>query len=366
MITGPALCLFFAALRCTTNPPSVPLPRRRKNSNGTSTVSTPTDLSTENCPPAFRSFLSVWARCVPPIQALTPEHQHDLARIICGLDPLTVTLSEDVYGIAADLRAVAIEISQRRSFQDRYASDLQAALDSSVGASPGNGGGGVSLASSSNPSPSFKASFVPPPSYEDVQHNSPSPSPTSSACSSAQSSPNAQVINLPPQGQLPPQDTTHLSPFSPTFAPPVSGPSSESGSGGRTTNSSPSRPHSIRVSVAFTASSATLTNDSSPSSPPFPQIPIGSHGTYHPPHIPPPGPHTNNSDALPPPPLPPKSECPGYIDAEEERGYGQGQGYYKPNNTTTNANTTKPLKLQKSRRCIDSHSSSRVVEVRSA
>ncbi|THU80400.1 hypothetical protein K435DRAFT_695784 [Dendrothele bispora CBS 962.96] len=193
MITGPALCLYFAALRCTTNPPSVPLPRRRKNSNGTSTASTPTDLSTENCPPAFRSFLSVWARCVPPIQALTPEHQHDLARIICGLDPLTVTISEDVYGIAADLRAVAIEISQRRSFQDRYASDLQAALD----------GGGVPSISSSNPSPSFKASFVPPPSYEDVQHNSPSPSPTSSAYSSAQSSPNAQVINLPPQDSSP-------------------------------------------------------------------------------------------------------------------------------------------------------------------
>ncbi|THU88497.1 hypothetical protein K435DRAFT_592570, partial [Dendrothele bispora CBS 962.96] len=187
MITGPALCLYSAALRCTTNPPSVTLPRRRKNSNGTSTTSTPTDLSTENCPPAFRSFLSVWARCVPPIQALAPEHQHDLARIICGLDPLTVTLSEDVYGIAADLRAVAIEISQRRSFQDRYASDLQAALDSSVGASPGS------------------ASFVPPPSYEDIQHNSPSPSPTS---------------------QLPPQDATHLSPFSPTFAPAVSGPNS--------------------------------------------------------------------------------------------------------------------------------------------
>ncbi|THU82199.1 hypothetical protein K435DRAFT_872561 [Dendrothele bispora CBS 962.96] len=238
----------------------------------------------------------------------------------------------------------------------------------------------VPSASSSNPSPSFKASFVPPSLYQDVQHNSPSTSPTSSAYSSAHSSPNAQVINLPPQGQLPPpQDATHLSPFSPTLASPP-GPSSESGtrppdslpssSGGRT-SSSPSRPHSVRVSVAFTASSATLYNDSSPSSPPFPvpQIPIGSHGTYYLPHIPSPGPHTttndNNSDALPPPPLPPKSNRPGYID--EEGGYGQGQGHYKPNNTTnTNTSTTKPFKLQKSRRFIDSRFSSRVVEVRSA
>jgi hypothetical protein len=52
-----------------------------------------------------------------------------------------------INGIAADLRAVAIEISQRRSFQDRYASDLQAALD--AGAGPN----------------SMKTSFVPPPVY---------------------------------------------------------------------------------------------------------------------------------------------------------------------------------------------------------
>ncbi|THU82202.1 hypothetical protein K435DRAFT_808488 [Dendrothele bispora CBS 962.96] len=226
MITGPALCLYFAALRCTTNPPSVPLPRRRKDSNGTSTASTPTDLHGKLSTSLSLVFFSMG-------EALTPEHQHDLARIMCGLDPLTITLSEDVYGIAVDLRVVAIEISQRRSFQDRYASDLQAALDSSVGASPGSGdGGGVPSASSSR--------------------------------------------------------------------------------------------------------------------------------------------STNNSDALPLPPLPPKSDrpsssAPGYID-EEEGGYCQGQGYYKPNNPTTNNNTstTQPLKLQKSGRFIDSRFSWRVVEVRSA
>jgi hypothetical protein len=53
--------------------------------------------------------------------------------------------------IAADLRAVANEISQRRSFQDRYASDLQAALD--AGAGP------------DSPS-SRKTSSVPPPVYD--------------------------------------------------------------------------------------------------------------------------------------------------------------------------------------------------------
>ena len=93
------------------------------------------ELSFENCPPTFVSFLRVWANTVPTIQSLVPEAQHDLARVICGLQPLLQD-SENlavINGIAADLRAVAIEISQRRSFQDRYASDLQAALDAGAG-----------------------------------------------------------------------------------------------------------------------------------------------------------------------------------------------------------------------------------------
>ncbi|KAJ7905739.1 hypothetical protein B0H14DRAFT_3420895 [Mycena olivaceomarginata] len=158
MITGPALCLYFAALRCTTNPPSVPLPRHNKNAQ-------PMELSYENCPSAFVSFLRVWSNTVPAIQALSPEYQHDLARMICNLEPLITPLQPSLNGIAADLRAVAIEISQRRSFQDRYASDLQAALDS--GTTP------------SSPSPK-RAAFVPPPSYD--------ASPASSAQSSPRSS----------------------------------------------------------------------------------------------------------------------------------------------------------------------------------
>ncbi|PCH39339.1 hypothetical protein WOLCODRAFT_158902 [Wolfiporia cocos MD-104 SS10] len=149
MITGPALCLYFAALRSTTNPPSVPLPRRSKSHSGR----TPTFyLSHDNCPPAFRPFWMVWSQSVPEIQALIPEHQHDLARIICGLPPISSPVNARVAGIAADLRAVAIEISMRRTFQDSYANDLQAALDAGTG-------GRVKV----------KASFVPPPTYDAVQ-----------------------------------------------------------------------------------------------------------------------------------------------------------------------------------------------------
>ncbi|PBK76040.1 hypothetical protein ARMSODRAFT_950413 [Armillaria solidipes] len=183
MITGPALCLYFAALRCTTNPPSVPLPRRSKSSE-------PTELSAENCPPAFTSFLSVWAKSVPSIQGLAPEHQHDLARIICGLEPLSVPPLQSLLGISADLRAVAIEISQRRSFQDQYASDLQAALDS-----------GKPLSSPR----SVKASFVPPPSYD---------APPSSHQTSPRPSLDGRPPTLPqrPGHDVPPQSPAHLSP----------------------------------------------------------------------------------------------------------------------------------------------------------
>ncbi|KAJ3548440.1 hypothetical protein NM688_g5301 [Phlebia brevispora] len=146
MITGPALCLYFAALRCTTNPPSVPLPRLSKSQGP------PTELSLANCPVTFRPFLIVWAETVPSIQALIPEHQHDLARIICGLSPIARPPNLRLNGIAADLRAVAIEISMRRTFQDRYAADLQAAIDAG---SPAEHRSRV------------KASFAPPPTYDE-------------------------------------------------------------------------------------------------------------------------------------------------------------------------------------------------------
>ncbi|KXN81196.1 hypothetical protein AN958_05867 [Leucoagaricus sp. SymC.cos] len=155
MITGPALCLYFAALRCTTDPPSVPLPRSGKSSPGSARG--PIDLSYENCPPAFTSFLRVWSDLVPQIQSLPPEHQHDLARIVCNLPPLCVPSNMELGGIAQQLRAVALEISQRRSFQDRYASALQAALDFDSG---GDGGGQRKGESK------IVTSFVPPPVYE--------------------------------------------------------------------------------------------------------------------------------------------------------------------------------------------------------
>lgn len=152
-IPGPALCLYFAALRCTTNPPSVPLPRSGKAAG----ASGPLDLTEHNCPEPFIRFLRVWAQNVQPIQSLSPDLQHDLARTICGLPPISNRQYPGLNGIAADLRAVAIEIGQRRTFQERYESDLQAALDA------GNQDGSI---------PAVKAKFAPPPMYEDAVSDS--------------------------------------------------------------------------------------------------------------------------------------------------------------------------------------------------
>ncbi|CAE6472438.1 unnamed protein product [Rhizoctonia solani] len=172
MICGPALCLYFAALRSNTNPPGVPLPRPRGSNEPQKR------LTSVTCPPGFLPFFELWARAVPKIQALAPEHTYDLASIICGKAPVTLptelpspfpespsseqTILAKVHAIAADLRAVAIEISQRRSFQLRYQEDLQAALNLGDPTSPG----GPRAAPAT-------ATFVPPPGYEEAAATSP-------------------------------------------------------------------------------------------------------------------------------------------------------------------------------------------------
>ncbi|KZT36665.1 hypothetical protein SISSUDRAFT_1024001 [Sistotremastrum suecicum HHB10207 ss-3] len=213
MITGPALCLYFAALRSVTYPPSVPLPRTSKSLP-------PIDLSPTNCPPAFIPFLRVWSNNVPAIQSLSPEHQHDLARIICGLESLSFPIPENITRIAAELRAVSIEISQRRTFQERFGQDLQAAIDHDTtdgeSASPGIGR-------------RITASFVPPPSYETA--TTPSPSPQPSPRISSYAFPEPQIPNLSAPSLTVPQSsssshsrsrsrTPSPSPPSPTVLPP--------------------------------------------------------------------------------------------------------------------------------------------------
>lgn len=140
-IAGPALALFFAALGSTGTPPSIAAPDSSFTLNDT------------NVPPSFRSFFTLWQSTVPLVQHLGAEARHDLALLLCDKDPTSSPLRADVVKLAGDLKAVAIEITQRRTFQLRYAADLEHALNSAV--RPRRSG-----------EEPRSAGYVPPPEYE--------------------------------------------------------------------------------------------------------------------------------------------------------------------------------------------------------
>ncbi|OAV91594.1 hypothetical protein PTTG_04250 [Puccinia triticina 1-1 BBBD Race 1] len=113
-IAGPAICLFLAALRSEGDPPSI--------------VTSMISLDATNCPASFRNWFMLWSECVPKIKALSLELRHDLARMICDQEPQCQPIRIDLPIMAQNLRAIAIEISQRRTFQERFSQDLDYAL----------------------------------------------------------------------------------------------------------------------------------------------------------------------------------------------------------------------------------------------
>lgn len=63
------------------------------------------------------------------VQRLPNPLRFDLVRLLCNLPPLQQPVRADVARIAEMLNAVSMEITQRRSFLERYSQDLQQALD---------------------------------------------------------------------------------------------------------------------------------------------------------------------------------------------------------------------------------------------
>lgn len=106
-------------------------------------------------------MFQVWESTVPIIQRLQSNRQHDLARIVCDLEPIGHRHALNI--IAAQLRGVAVEISQRRTFQERFQTDLQVALN----------------ANGSDRGETSQAKFTPPPSY--VEKDSPQSPPSEKA-----------------------------------------------------------------------------------------------------------------------------------------------------------------------------------------
>ncbi|GAA5945838.1 hypothetical protein JCM3775_001901 [Rhodotorula graminis] len=119
-VAGPALALFFAALGARGSPPSISSPDAAFS------------LTTDNCPDTFRNAFSLWQRTVEPVQGFSSTARHDLALLLCEKEVKSSPLRLDVARIAADLKGIALEILQRRSFQMRFRHDLQAALDTSI------------------------------------------------------------------------------------------------------------------------------------------------------------------------------------------------------------------------------------------
>ncbi|POY76621.1 hypothetical protein BMF94_0211 [Rhodotorula taiwanensis] len=115
-IAGPALVLFYAALQAENDPPSIASP------DGTFR------LSIQTCPPSFADAFRLWQQSVPKIQSYEPELRRDLALILCDQPPQSTPLRMDVVKTAADVKGIALEILQRRTFQTRFETDLQAVL----------------------------------------------------------------------------------------------------------------------------------------------------------------------------------------------------------------------------------------------
>ncbi|PWN92949.1 hypothetical protein FA10DRAFT_263677 [Acaromyces ingoldii] len=115
-ITAPSLTLFFAALQARGDPPSIQAP------------SGAFELTRDNAPESFASFFALWQSCVPKIKSLNSEARHDLALLLCDREAASSPLRGDVARLAADIKTVAIDIVQRRTFQMRFQADLDEAL----------------------------------------------------------------------------------------------------------------------------------------------------------------------------------------------------------------------------------------------
>ncbi|GAA5855800.1 hypothetical protein JCM3766R1_004059 [Sporobolomyces carnicolor] len=128
-VAAPSLALFFAALGSTPTPrggrvcgPSISSPDR-------SFV-----LTSDNCPPSFANAFALWQSTVGPIQELASDgdQRHDLALVLCDHEPVSNRIDLGVAKLASELKAIGLEILQRRTFQLRFQTDLNVALGSAV------------------------------------------------------------------------------------------------------------------------------------------------------------------------------------------------------------------------------------------
>lgn len=117
-----------SALANTTDPPSVHVE--------TSPSHPAFVLSLATCPTNLLPLFRLWSKAVQPLQDLSLDDQADVARLICDLEPLSTPISTVMIRLATDVQSMAITISQRKTFLERYTQDLEVGL--AAGRSPMN------------------------------------------------------------------------------------------------------------------------------------------------------------------------------------------------------------------------------------
>lgn len=117
-----------SALANTTDPPSVNVDTSPSNPQFVLSIST--------CPINLLPLFRLWSKAVQPLQDLSLDNQADVARLICDLEPLNTPVSTVMIKLATDIQSMAIMISQRKTFLERYTNDLEVGL--AAGESPMN------------------------------------------------------------------------------------------------------------------------------------------------------------------------------------------------------------------------------------
>lgn len=101
-ILGPSLVLFFAAIQADEGEPTLLIPS-----------SPPARLSASTCPIQFQNLFALWSRATVRLKQFPSEARHDVARLCCDKRPLSESVPQEAISVFVDLRAVALEISQR-------------------------------------------------------------------------------------------------------------------------------------------------------------------------------------------------------------------------------------------------------------
>ncbi|KAG8724899.1 hypothetical protein FRC09_012311 [Ceratobasidium sp. 395] len=209
-IVGPMLCLFYAAQRSDTGPPSVQLPHFSDE--------IPKRLHRSTCPARFFDLFERWGETVGQIQDLSPLQQVELERTICNQPPFTAppisypyapySNISSVHNIANRLRSIVAEILRHRSEASQGTrTSAPPILTTSIWPEPNV------MTPSTLPGSSYLGSAAFPPSPAPILPPSPwrslRPSPQPSPRSSPRHGP---VLTLPEQFSVPGSSASFRSP----------------------------------------------------------------------------------------------------------------------------------------------------------